>query len=119
MHLGRAGIEALVGRAGRMTAVFAVDDMIVLGALSWLYEHRIAVPEQISVIGVSDYPSAEFACPPLTTVRVPYKEQGYEAARQVHRRCRGLQTHLKDSVMDRLIPELVVRKSTARPGRAS
>jgi DNA-binding LacI/PurR family transcriptional regulator len=50
--------------------------------------------------------------PPLTTISIPYKEIGYEAARQVHRLCRGMDIHLKEQVIDALLPKLVVRKST-------
>jgi DNA-binding LacI/PurR family transcriptional regulator len=104
-------------RAPEMTAVFTVDDTIAYGTMTWLQRSRIFVPGQISVVGISDYPSSEFVYPPLTTVHVPYKAIGYEIARQVHRLCRGMDVYLKDQILDDLSPRLVVRESTG-PVRA-
>ena len=95
-----------------MTAVFAIDDLIAYGAMTWLQLNQISIPGQLSVAGISDYPGSEFVYPPLTTVHVPYKAVGYETARQLHRLCRGIEPHFKDEVLDALAPRLVVRKST-------
>ena len=112
MQLGADGIEALWAREPKMTAVFAIDDKIANGAMTWLQRNHVVIPKQISVVGISDYPASEYFYPPLTTVHVPYKAMGYEAARQVHRLCRGMDVYLKDEVLDDLAPKLIVREST-------
>jgi LacI family transcriptional regulator len=109
--VGADGMKTLWSRAPEMTAVLA-EDKIANGAMTWLQMNHVVIPDQISVVGISDYPTSEYLYPPLTTVHVPYKAMGYEAARQVHRLCRGMDVYLKDDVLDDFIPKLVIRKST-------
>ena len=117
MKTGVDGVETLMARAPEMTAVFAIDDQIAYGAMSWLQLQGISIPGQISVVGVSDYPGSEFVYPSLTTIHVPYKVVGYEIARQVHRLCRGIEPHFKDEVLHNMMPRLVLRKSTGLVSR--
>lgn len=112
MKLGELGIDQLLEKSPDMTGVVAIDDKIAYGAMTRLQLRKIAVPDHISVVGISDYPTSEFIFPPLTTIRVPYKEIGYEMARQLHRLCRSMDLLTKDDVMKRLEPQLVVRQST-------
>jgi DNA-binding LacI/PurR family transcriptional regulator len=51
------------------TAIFALNDLMAMGAMHWLQEHHLRVPEDISVGGFDDIASAAYYCPPLTTVR--------------------------------------------------
>ncbi|MGZ8801183.1 MAG: LacI family DNA-binding transcriptional regulator, partial [Mycobacterium sp.] len=78
---GAKGMEMLLSRPQLPTAVFCHSDEIALGALRTLTKSGISVPQQISVIGVDDHPSAELSG--LTTVAQPVREQGQIAARQV------------------------------------
>jgi alanine racemase len=50
-------------------AVAAASDVIATGVLRALKEHKIAVPEQIAVVGFDDIPIARFTSPALTTCR--------------------------------------------------
>jgi DNA-binding LacI/PurR family transcriptional regulator len=52
-------------------AVFTGDDDAAIGVLKALHEHRIRIPEDVSVIGFDDLGFASFLNPPLTTVRAP------------------------------------------------
>ena len=78
---GAHGMEVLLSGPRLPTAVFCHSDEIALGALRTLRKSGIAVPQQISVIGVDDHPSAELS--ELTTVAQPVREQGRIAARRV------------------------------------
>ncbi len=113
---GASAIEELLARFPDMTAAFATSEYIARGALAWLYDHGVAVPDRISLVGFDDFPETAYTCPPLTTVRIPYLEFGYEAARQVHRLCRGLEVLLTDETRDKLRCDLVTRKSTGGVG---
>jgi DNA-binding LacI/PurR family transcriptional regulator len=96
--------------------VFAANDQMALGLLRALWEAGRSVPGDISVVGFDDIPEAEFLIPPLTTVRQDFTEVG-------HRAIAILQAAISDpdpdaDLPERLIqPELVVRSSTAAPGR--
>jgi len=47
------------------------------------------VPHDISVVGCDDTQMAQLASPPLTTVRIPKYQMGWEAARRLIERLEG------------------------------
>ena len=68
----QGGYEAahwLLERHPGLTALMGGNDKMAIGALRCLKERKLRVPEDISVIGVDDLPSAAFTIPGLTTVR--------------------------------------------------
>ncbi|MET7479106.1 LacI family DNA-binding transcriptional regulator [Streptomyces sp. NPDC005648] len=52
-----------------VTAVFAANDDMAIGALRAFAEAGLSVPHDVSVIGFDDIPAAAYLSPPLTTVR--------------------------------------------------
>jgi len=58
------------------TAVFAANIMISLGAINAIYDQGLAIPEDISVIGIHDVFIASAFYPPLTTAKMPLYEMG-------------------------------------------
>ena len=56
--------------------VFAVNDVMAVGAMSALRDRGIEVPGQIAVAGFDDISTARDVSPALTTVRVPLEEAG-------------------------------------------
>ena len=103
----RAAAE-LLGRDPELTAVFALNDPMAVGALALLRERGIAVPDQISVVGFDDIPLASDITPALTTVRVPMIEMG---ARAMTLALEPIDAELR---VEHLPTEVVVRASTAR-----
>jgi DNA-binding LacI/PurR family transcriptional regulator len=67
-------MAALLGRRRPPTAVLAQSDEVALGALRTLRRAGLRVPDDVSVIGVDDQPTA--ALVDLTTVAQPVREQG-------------------------------------------
>lgn len=59
--------------------VFAVNDVMAVGAMSALRDAGIRVPEQVAVAGYDDIQAVRDVTPPLTTVRVPLEEVGRQA----------------------------------------
>ena len=66
---GYQEMSALLNLKSPPTAVFCCNDLTALGALDALREHKIAVPEQCSIIGYDDIDMAVRSVPPLTTIR--------------------------------------------------
>lgn len=118
MEFGQRAIRTLRQQTPDMTAILTMSEGVARGALTWLYENDIRVPEQLSVMGFDDFPETAFTSPRLTTIRIPYIDIGYEGARQVHRLCRGLDPLLRQADRERLSGHLVVRNSTG-PARTS
>jgi LacI family transcriptional regulator len=63
--------------------VFAVSDIMAVGALARLRAVGIDVPGDIALAGFDDIPTLRDVYPPLTTVRLPLKRLGEAAARLV------------------------------------
>jgi LacI family transcriptional regulator len=67
----------------RPDAVFACNDYMAIGALAAFQEAGVSTPSDIAIAGFDDIPSARYASPPLTTVRVPAFDLGRRAARRL------------------------------------
>jgi LacI family transcriptional regulator len=65
---GYVETKLLVKRATRPTAIFALGNLIALGALRALAEKQLKVPEDISLIAFDDQPYFSFLATPVTTV---------------------------------------------------
>jgi DNA-binding LacI/PurR family transcriptional regulator len=93
----------------RPTAIFALNDLMALGALRAAAEAGCSVPGDLAVVGYDDLEIARFANPPLTTIAQPKKEIGIQAIDLLVNRISR-----KDRSPSRLVlpPELIVRRST-------
>jgi LacI family transcriptional regulator len=65
------------------TALFCANDIQAMGALFACQRHNIRVPDDISIIGFDDLPSTRVVNPPLSSVHVPAKKMGEEAAKAI------------------------------------
>jgi DNA-binding LacI/PurR family transcriptional regulator len=83
---GYAAMRALLDLPTPPQAVFACNESMTSGALKALNERRIAIPDQIALIGFDDVPWAEDLRPALTTVAQPTYDIGREAMRLLLRR---------------------------------
>jgi LacI family transcriptional regulator len=93
--------------------VFAVSDVMALGALARLRAQGLAVPGDVALAGFDDIVTLRDVYPPLTTVRLPLKQMGEMAARLVLGE-RG-QAGPDDAGQPRVIPvpgEVILRGST-------
>lgn len=61
------------------TCVFAVTDMMALGAMTALHEAGLAAGDDVGVAGFNDLPILADLRPGLTTVRLPLREAGAAA----------------------------------------
>jgi signal transduction histidine kinase/DNA-binding LacI/PurR family transcriptional regulator/AraC-like DNA-binding protein len=61
-------------------AVVAVSDLLALGAIKTLQARGIQVPGDVAVVGFNDSVEGRLTTPPLTSVALPFYEQGHRAA---------------------------------------
>lgn len=73
---GFLGMSEILRRKTGCTAVFAFNDLLAIGALALCQREGIRVPDELSVISMDDTKDSIFTNPPLTTIRIPRKEQG-------------------------------------------
>lgn len=65
----------------QFSALFAVSDEVVIGAVKALLEHRVRVPEEVSVMGFDGIEMIHYIEPPLSSISQPFYELGSEAAK--------------------------------------
>ncbi|EJE4210724.1 LacI family DNA-binding transcriptional regulator [Vibrio cholerae] len=76
---GYQAMQQLLKRDISITAVFACNDDMALGAMRAMHEHGINVPKQVSIIGIDNEPAAAFAIPSLSSVSLPIGELTQQA----------------------------------------
>lgn len=86
---GWAATKKLLAGKRRFTALFCANDEMAVGALSYLQQAGISVPDEISVMGYDDIESAEYSAPQLTTVRMPWREATLNSLYWLLGRCYG------------------------------
>ena len=80
IETGASAFARLMENTPRPTAVLCGNDVLAVGALRQAHSLRIAVPEQVSILGFDDIELAQVAYPALTTMRVPHRDMGRRAA---------------------------------------
>ena len=107
---GETAMDEILAHPGpRPTAIVAGNDLVALGALRSIRSHGLRCPEDVSVVGFNDMPFAADFSPSLTTVRMPLRELGTEAARLL---LVGIEAGRQDPVTLTMPVSLVVRDST-------
>ncbi|MCK9525778.1 MAG: substrate-binding domain-containing protein, partial [Limnochordia bacterium] len=71
------------------SAVFVYNDLMAMGALSYCQREGIRVPQDISIVSMDDTEDSLYTSPPLTTVRIPRKEQGEFMAKYLLAKIQG------------------------------
>ncbi len=80
---GYAALEELLRRGLDITCIFAVNDVMAVGAMAALRENGVRVPRDVSIAGFDDIATLRDLAPGLTTVRLPLQEMGAQAAQLV------------------------------------
>ena len=92
------------------TAVVTGSDLIAIGAVQFLNGQGIGVPEEISVIGFDGLDFATYFRPELSTVRIPYFEEGEIAAKELLKYMTGSKT----KASTHYVPHKIIRRGTVK-----
>jgi LacI family transcriptional regulator len=111
---GESAMRTLLARRPHPTAVVAASSALAAGALRALRAAGLAVPADVSVVGVHDGAVADLLSPALTTVRLPSRELGAGAARGLIDLLEGRVERVALS----LPPERIVVRESSAPPRA-
>ena len=106
---GLAGVEALLRRGERFTAIFAANDQAAYGVMLGLFNHGYRIPSDVSVVGFDDQLLSAYTLPPLTTVHQPSLAMGRGAAEGLLRLIDG-----NEPLLPHFPAELTIRKSAMR-----
>jgi len=108
--------ERLTALEPRPTLVLCGNDVQAVGAMAAARRLGLRVPEDVSITGFDDLEIAGVVQPGLTTVRVPHREMGVQAARTMAMHLANDQPLPPQRVA--LAAETVWRGSLAPPGEA-
>ncbi len=101
------------GQSPPPTALVCAGDELAAVAIRTLWRLGLRVPEDVSVIGYSNFSFAALLHPPLTTIAQPFAEMGAVATRLLLSRLED-GSALKELPSQVVLPtELIVRESTA------
>jgi LacI family transcriptional regulator len=106
---GYESMKQILSMSSRVTAVFAANDLIAIGAMAAIREARLSIPADIAVIGIDDIPAAALISPSLTTITQFKHQLGRRAAELLFERLNGTVTGVGRTV--EMPFELIIRES--------
>lgn len=109
---GYSGLVRIMNTSSPPTAVFCANDVIAIGALEASRKMGLAVPGDLSIVGIDDIPVASWSMVGLTTVRQPIAEIGTRAVRRLVDRIGHGRI---DGVHHDILPTSLVRRNTTAP----
>ena len=114
---GYQAMQQIMDSGVVFSAVLAFNDESAIGAMRALRESGRRIPEDVAIIGFDDRLEAQAQLPPLTSVRQPMMEMGYQALELLHKYIRKEKD--KPEII-RVPAQLAIRKSCGcGPGSAT
>lgn len=118
LESGMHAMERILARKSLPTAVLCSNDLMALGAIRVLNRNGTGLPAGLSLVGFDDIQFAEFATPPLTTIRMSRKALA-RAAVEALRSLIELPDHPVPGILLEIPTSLIVRQSTGYAPRAA
>jgi LacI family transcriptional regulator len=112
-EMGHAGAQQLLSLANPPDAILCASDLVAIGAIQWLHQHKLRVPEDVAVTGFDNIPESAFTAPSLTTVHVHKQLIGALAAERVVKR---VENEDEIPLLIQTPTYLVIRRSSAGRG---
>ncbi|MFP7298991.1 LacI family DNA-binding transcriptional regulator [Neobacillus niacini] len=106
---GQHAMKKILNLKDRPTAVFAVSDLLAIGALKEINASGFTVPGDFAVVGFDKIDFSNMTNPTLTTIAQPMHKMGTLAAKMLIDKIKGKEV---ESIL--LDHELVIRESTSR-----
>ncbi|MFP9118310.1 LacI family DNA-binding transcriptional regulator [Flavobacterium sp. RNTU_13] len=78
---GRAFAERIHKEHPDVDGIFCITDLVAVGVISYFNEHNIRIPQDVALIGFSNWFISQVITPKLSSIRQPDHEMGVEAAR--------------------------------------
>jgi DNA-binding LacI/PurR family transcriptional regulator len=106
---GQRIMKHLLSLEDKPTAVFAVSDILAIGALKTIRLEGLKVPQDMAVVGFDNIQFANMMNPTLTTIEQPMYKIGVEAAEMLIKRIKHKDEKIKNLILDH---QLIIREST-------
>lgn len=106
-------MKKILKKGKKLTAVFAANDQMGIGAIRALLDEGYRVPEDVAVIGIDNNFPSTLITPSLSSVNLPKYDLGFQAMHLLNER---MKVPKRPRIVITLESELVVRKSTSAEG---
>ncbi|MBY0157748.1 LacI family DNA-binding transcriptional regulator [Cytobacillus oceanisediminis] len=106
---GQQAMKKILNLEERPTAVFAVSDLLAIGALKEINASGLHVPSDMAVVGFDKIDFSNMTNPTLTTIAQPMHKMGTVAAKMLIDKIKGIE--VESIILDH---DLVIRESTSR-----
>jgi LacI family transcriptional regulator len=113
-HTGYEAMKQLLKITPVPDAVFCYNDPVAIGAMKAILEAGLKVPDDVAVVGAGNVHYSDSLAVPLTTVDQKTREIGARAAELLLEQIESKRPPRPGKIL--FVPELVLRKSTQRPG---
>lgn len=115
---GKLVTTKLLSQKNRPDAIFASTDPLAMGAVMSIKEKGLKIPDDIAIVGFSNWFFGELLEPSLTTVDQPGFEMGREAARilikQIEMKEKGQELVHETKILK---TKLIIRNSSLKNGK--
>ena len=110
-------VQRLLSLPEPPTAIFAANNLMMLGAIEAVMDMGFQCPQEISLAGIDDFPWSSAIRPRLTTVAQPIEELGARAVRRLLEKLNQKKEGIEPGPGPQIItlePRLLIRDSCAR-----
>lgn len=104
----------LLQRKNRPDGIFTSNDLTAIGALQAAKELKIKVPQELAIIGFSNWQVSSFTDPTLSTVDQPGYEMGKQAAELLLKEVESKEDEFVEPQVKILATRLIIRESSSR-----
>lgn len=105
--------KQLINEHNNVDGIFINTDLVAIGAISELKKHNVKIPEDISIVGFSNWFMSSVVSPSLTTINQPGFKMGKTAFKllykEIQKRKKEKPVNFKQVVLD---TSLIIRNST-------
>ena len=108
---GLRAANQFVSMRNMPTAIFAISDIMAIGALRAIRENNLKVPEDMAVAGFDNINFASMCNPTLTTISQPKYDMGCISMELLLQQIRGELKEPKDILLEY---EIIIRESTVK-----
>lgn len=83
---GYSGAKELIEKNKKLTAIFAISDMMAIGAARAILEKGYRIPDDISLVGFDGLENSKYYYPSISTMEQPKHNLGAESAKLLFER---------------------------------
>jgi len=109
---GYQAVQKLLEQKRKFTAIYAMADVMAIGAIRALQDNGFAVPQQVSVIGMDGLEIGSYTIPTLTTVRQSVEELANRSVQLLRQQIEG-----QLSARHEVIPPTILQKESTKSNR--